>query len=66
MNGNEYRELITGGANIADKLCHDGRGRANFAMVDGHVESMNGRLLLDGSANIAGGNYTGSWIDHRK
>lgn len=47
-------------------LCHDGKGRANLTMVDGHVELKNGKIMLEGSTNIGANDYTGSWLDHAK
>lgn len=44
-------------------LCHDGKGRANYAMSDGHVEAMNGLKLVEGAATTT--NYTGIMMDHR-
>ena len=47
--------------------CHDGKGKASLAMIDGSVRQRNGSLLLEGSANYGQtNNWKGSWLDSSK
>ena len=47
-------------------LCHDGKGLANFSMVDGHVKGMNGKKIFDGQKNPGTNLCAGTMIDHSR
>jgi len=66
ISGYEYRQLLTDpGSNYYNNLlCHDGKGLANTAMVDGSVKARKGQSLIDGYS--AWNNYLGTTMDHTK
>ncbi len=47
-------------------LCHDGKGLANFSMVDGHVKGINGKRIFDGQKNPGTNLCEGTMIDHSR
>ena len=68
INGYRLLKIVNDPTHARAKalMGHDGRGRANFAFVDGHVAAKNGYDLLEGAANPSSDDYTGSWLDHSK
>lgn len=47
-------------------LCHDGKGLANFSMVDGHVKGMNGKRIFDGQKYPGTNLCAGTMIDYER